>query len=137
MKGKEKKAVSRVRKSSLFARVVALIEEARQKVATVANIAQVYANFEIGRQIVEELLQRGVDVLQPVEHVHEHGFVSHLPEGPADQRAAGDGDVALHAQPAAEYHYFHRCFPPFTYLYRFYFNTRMLKLRCVLPPKHI
>ena len=54
MKGKEKKAVSRVRKSSLFARVVALIEEARQKVATVANIAQVYANFEIGRQIVEE-----------------------------------------------------------------------------------
>ncbi len=42
------------RKPSLFARVVALIEEARQKVATVANIAQVYANFEIGRQIVEE-----------------------------------------------------------------------------------
>ena len=42
------------RRSSLFARVVALIEEARQKVATVANIAQVYANYEIGRQIVEE-----------------------------------------------------------------------------------
>ncbi len=54
MKGKEKKAVSRVRKPSLFARVVALIEEARQKVATVANIAQVYTNYEIGRQIVEE-----------------------------------------------------------------------------------
>ena len=54
MKGKEKKAVSRVRKPSLFARVVALIEEARQKVAAVANIAQVYTNFEIGRQIVEE-----------------------------------------------------------------------------------
>ena len=42
------------RRSSLFARVVALIEEARQKVATVANIAQVYTNYEIGRQIVEE-----------------------------------------------------------------------------------
>ena len=54
MKGKEKKEVSRVRRSSLFARVVALIEEARQKVATVANIAQVYTNYEIGRQIVEE-----------------------------------------------------------------------------------
>jgi len=54
MKGKGNKAVSRARKSSLFARVVALIEEARQKVATVANLAQVYTNFEIGRQIVEE-----------------------------------------------------------------------------------
>ena len=42
------------RRSSLFARVVALIEEARQKVATVANIAQVYTNYEIGRRIVEE-----------------------------------------------------------------------------------
>ena len=42
------------RKPSLFARVAALIEEARQKVATVANLAQVYTNFEIGRQIVEE-----------------------------------------------------------------------------------
>ena len=54
MMDKGNKAVSRVRKSSLFARVVALIEEARQKVATVVNIAQVYTNFEIGRQIVEE-----------------------------------------------------------------------------------
>ena len=42
------------RKPSLFARVAALVEEARQKVATVANIAQVYTNYEIGRQIVEE-----------------------------------------------------------------------------------
>ena len=42
------------RRPSLFARVVALIEEARQKVASVANLAQVYANYEIGRQIVEE-----------------------------------------------------------------------------------
>ena len=54
MKGKGNGAVSRARRSSLFARVVALIEEARQKVATVANIAQVYTNYEIGRQIVEE-----------------------------------------------------------------------------------
>ncbi|MBR6586424.1 MAG: DUF1016 family protein [Kiritimatiellae bacterium] len=54
MKGKEKKEVSRARRPSLFARVVALIEEARQKVATLANIAQVYTNYEIGRQIVEE-----------------------------------------------------------------------------------
>ena len=42
------------RRASLFSRVAALIEEARQKVATVANIAQVYTNYEIGRQIVEE-----------------------------------------------------------------------------------
>ena len=54
MKGKEKESVSRERKPSLFARVAALVEEARQKVATVANIAQVYTNYEIGRQIVEE-----------------------------------------------------------------------------------
>ena len=54
MKDKGNKAVSRARKPSLFARVVALVEEARQKVATVANIAQVYTNYEIGRQIVEE-----------------------------------------------------------------------------------
>ena len=54
MKGKGNRAVSRARKPSPFARVVALIEEARQKVATVANIAQVYTNYEIGRQIVEE-----------------------------------------------------------------------------------
>ena len=42
------------RKQNLFTRVVALIEEARRKVATVANVAQVYTNYEIGRQIVEE-----------------------------------------------------------------------------------
>ena len=54
MKGKGNKAVSRARKPSLYARVVALVEEARQKVSTVANLAQVYTNYEIGRQIVEE-----------------------------------------------------------------------------------
>ena len=39
---------------SLVERVIVLIEEARRKVATLANIAQVYTNYEIGRQIVEE-----------------------------------------------------------------------------------
>ena len=43
-----------VRKQSLAERVIALIESARQKIATVANVAQVYTNYEIGRQIVEE-----------------------------------------------------------------------------------
>ena len=42
------------RKASLFSRVAALIEGARQRVTQVANIAQVYTNYEIGRQIVEE-----------------------------------------------------------------------------------
>ena len=42
------------KRPSLAERVVALVEEARRKVASVANIAQVYTNYEIGRQIVEE-----------------------------------------------------------------------------------
>ena len=42
------------KKLSLSERVIALIENARQKVATAANLAQVYTNYEIGRQIVEE-----------------------------------------------------------------------------------
>ena len=42
------------RKASIFSRVAALIEGAWQRVAQVANIAQVYTNYEIGRQIVEE-----------------------------------------------------------------------------------
>lgn len=42
------------RKPSLAARVILLIENARQRVAAVANVAQVYTNYEIGRQIVEE-----------------------------------------------------------------------------------
>ena len=44
----------KLRKQSLSERVIALIEGARQKVATAANLAQVYTNYEIGRQIVEE-----------------------------------------------------------------------------------
>ena len=42
------------RKMSLADRVIALVESTRQKVAQVANVAQVYTNYEIGRQIVEE-----------------------------------------------------------------------------------
>lgn len=42
------------KKRSLSDRVIALIESARQKVAYTANLAQVYTNYEIGRQIVEE-----------------------------------------------------------------------------------
>lgn len=54
MKSVGKKTILRARKPSLFLRVVGIVEEARQKVATVANIAQVYTNYEIGRQIVED-----------------------------------------------------------------------------------
>ena len=38
----------------LAERVIELIESARQKVVVAANLAQVYTNFEIGRQIVME-----------------------------------------------------------------------------------
>lgn len=44
----------KLRKQGLAERVIALVEGARQKVATAANLAQVYTNYEIGRQIVEE-----------------------------------------------------------------------------------
>ena len=60
-KSKEPSAAKVVRRESgrgvrkpLAERVIALIEGARQRVAQVANIAQVYTNYEIGRQIVEE-----------------------------------------------------------------------------------
>ena len=39
---------------SLSERVITLIEEARRKVASVANVALVYTYYEIGRMIVEE-----------------------------------------------------------------------------------
>ena len=52
MSGKNVKRVNG--KGSLASRVIALIETARQRVATVANVVQVYTNYEIGRQIVEE-----------------------------------------------------------------------------------
>ena len=44
----------KLRKLNLAERVIALIDAARQKVACAANLAQVYTNYEIGRQIVEE-----------------------------------------------------------------------------------
>ena len=43
-----------MKRKNLADRVIALIEAARQKVASIANVAQVYTNYEIGRQIVEE-----------------------------------------------------------------------------------
>jgi predicted nuclease of restriction endonuclease-like (RecB) superfamily len=39
----------------LSSKIILLIEEARQRVATVANTAMVYTYFEIGKMIVEEL----------------------------------------------------------------------------------
>ena len=48
------KATSRAIALPLADRVIGLIESARQKVAVAANLAQVYTNFEIGRQIVME-----------------------------------------------------------------------------------
>jgi len=50
---KVKKSV-RVRKSDLADRVIALVEEARKRVATVANVALVYTYYEVGRMIVED-----------------------------------------------------------------------------------
>ena len=43
-----------VRKPNLAQRVIALIENAKRKVGVAVNLAQVYTNYEIGRQIVEE-----------------------------------------------------------------------------------
>ena len=39
---------------TLSERIITLIEEARRKVASVANVALVYTYFKIGRMIVEE-----------------------------------------------------------------------------------
>ena len=43
-----------VKRRSLAERVIALVEEARKKVAGVANVALVYTYYETGRMIVEE-----------------------------------------------------------------------------------
>ncbi len=43
-----------MKRQSLAVRIIGLVEAARQKVAAVANVAQVYTYYEIGRQIVEE-----------------------------------------------------------------------------------
>ena len=44
----------KIAKQSLAQRVIALIEQSRQKVGTAVDIAHVYTNYEIGRMIVEE-----------------------------------------------------------------------------------
>ena len=41
-------------KMDLAARVISLVEEARKKVATAANVALVYTYYEVGRMIVED-----------------------------------------------------------------------------------
>ncbi len=45
---------STTKQPSLATRVIELVENARRNVAAVANVAQVYTNYEIGRKIVEE-----------------------------------------------------------------------------------
>jgi len=47
-----KKSQAQLRKPALADRVIALIENARQKVAYTANLAQVYTNYEIWRELL-------------------------------------------------------------------------------------
>ena len=54
MCGMKAKIEKKARRQSLADRVVALVEEARRKVAGAANVALVYTYYEIGRMIVEE-----------------------------------------------------------------------------------
>ena len=42
------------REGSLFERISALIEEARKRVVTTVNIAEVYTKYSIGQYIVED-----------------------------------------------------------------------------------
>ena len=62
------------------------------------------------RQLVEDALDGRLHVLQTKEHIHQHRPVAQRAKRLADQRAAGDGDVALHAQAAAQHHNFHMRF---------------------------
>ena len=59
------------------------------------------------RQLVEDALDGRLHVLQTEEHIHQHRPVTQRTKRLANQRAAGDGDVALHAQSAAQHHNFH------------------------------
>ena len=54
MCGMKAKIEKKAHRQSLADRVVALVEEARRKVAGAANVALVYTYYEIGRMIVEE-----------------------------------------------------------------------------------
>ena len=51
------------REDSLFERISALIDEARQRVVTTVNIAEVYTKYSIGQYIVEDE-QQGEDRAQ-------------------------------------------------------------------------
>lgn len=48
-----RKNAARSRRQDLAERVIALVEEARRRVATTANVALVYTYYEVGRMIVE------------------------------------------------------------------------------------
>lgn len=48
------KKSNRVMKRNLADRVIALVEDARKRVATAANVALVYTYYEVGRMIVED-----------------------------------------------------------------------------------
>ena len=70
------KNVKRIKgNGSLASRVIALIETARQRVATVANVAQVYTNYEIGT--VEGILV-GQDSRNTVERIPQTRFAALL-----------------------------------------------------------
>ena len=51
---KTTKKSNRVVKRNLADRVIALVEDARKRVATAANVALVYTYYEVGRMIVED-----------------------------------------------------------------------------------
>lgn len=51
---KTAKKSNRVVKRNLADRVIALVEDARKRVATAANVALVYTYYEVGRMIVED-----------------------------------------------------------------------------------
>ena len=75
---------------SLPERVITLIEEARRKVASAANVALVYTYYEIGRMIVEdeqggkERADYGKTLLTQV-----HPLLVALPCADADRRPCG------------------------------------------------
>ena len=54
MEMKTTKKSNRVVKRNLADRVIALVEDARKRVATAANVALVYTYYEVGRMIVED-----------------------------------------------------------------------------------
>ena len=59
------------------------------------------------RKVVEQLVQIALIVLQAHKHIHQYRLMAELAQRAANQRAAGNGNVALHAQPAAHDHNLH------------------------------